>query len=92
MSNKFKGWGINLCRTLFLDWFNKHYDKLEIVGDQIGRMAGETVEVICSTNSKETIDQENSRQAKPSMLQRLADGFNLRIKKIIQGWEKDLKE
>lgn len=88
---KVKLWGIGLLRTLFLGWFTDHTDIIETVGSEVAGVAGDMAEAVCSTNSKEAIDQKNSVKAKISMFRRFCDGFHMRGKKIVKEWEKDLE-
>jgi hypothetical protein len=61
----------------------------DAAGDEIIRQAGEQIKILYSTNSKEKIDQENSKRAERDYFSEFMCGANLRAKKILKKYNEE---
>jgi hypothetical protein len=80
----FKNIGDALLGTAFHSIFDRLFPAFKAAGDKTARVAGETIEVLCSTDSKEEIDKRNSERLTYKCLTEFSRGFNLRFKTIIR--------
>lgn len=89
MLNKLKNISSGLLDTVMLYLLDKHRDNDEIAGEEVVRSAGRQLDVLCSTDSKEKIDQDNALKTKRIRFMRFRRGLNCGSKEVLNNWENE---